>query len=352
MTTSKPTFSRNNRYKKLSEFATHTKSELVKRMFWGRGSWYKNSFHIVVITITGVLLLTGLFSTRYQVSGQASTLDLAYGAYGNSDLLAQGGSLATVVAVDAATNYTVFNHVVREGETLAKIAKQYGVQQDTILWANSSEISPFNPEVRSGMRIKIPEIDGVLHQVRSGDTVDSIASATNGNRFDIIELNQLVPPNYKLDVGQRIFVPQGSLPPEPLPGLYRDYFDNPLSHPACTGYRFQRGLTSYHSGIDLSKMGGCPIRSIAAGQVVFAGWSDGLSGYTVIVEHGDAEAGNSIRSYYLHGSGEIWVRSGEYVKKGQNLMYMGSTGYSTGTHLHLSIRRNNALVDPAVYVPY
>lgn len=342
---------RRNYHHKFKIMMEKVKGELVKRMFWGRGSWYKNSFHLVVITITSVLLVTGLFSTRYQVIGENS-LDIAYGSYGNNDLLAQGGSLATVVAVDAATNYTVYNHVVQDGETINKIAKQYGVQIDTILWANSTEISPFNPEVRKGMRLKIPEIDGVLHTVRAGDTVNSIAEVTHGNVFDIIELNQLVPPDYELTVGQKIFVPQGSLPPEPLPGLYRDYFENPLSHPACTGYQFQRGLTSYHSGIDLSKMGGCPIRSIAAGQVTFAGWADGLSGYTVIVEHGDPATGNSIKSYYLHGDGQIWVKTGDYVKKGQNLMHMGSTGYSTGTHLHLSIRRNNALVDPAIYVPY
>jgi murein DD-endopeptidase MepM/ murein hydrolase activator NlpD len=156
----------------------------------------------------------------------------------------------------------------------------------------------------------------------------------------------LTPPSFKLKVGQTIFVPSGELPPPPIPDLFKDYFANPLSHPSCKGYAFMRGITSYHSGVDLAKGGGCPIRAVAAGTVTLAGWYNG-GGNSVIIDHG-----GGIKSYYYHGSGQFWVKKGDYVRQGQNIMYMGCTGNCTGTHLHLSVSKNGALVDPSKVIPY
>ena len=115
---------------------------------------------------------------------------------------------------------------------------------------------------------------------------------------------------------------------------------NPLSNPMCSGYVFVRGFFPGHNGIDLSKFGGCPIRSIYQGKVIFAGWSPWGEGYTVRIDHG-----NGMQSSYLHGE-TLWVKTGDYVNGGQEIMYMGTTGNSTGIHLHLSIKINGTFIDP------
>ncbi|MCA9379506.1 M23 family metallopeptidase, partial [Candidatus Dojkabacteria bacterium] len=301
-------------------------------------------------------------------------LAVSYGNVGNLDLLQQGGSLNTVLAVDAENaNYKVFTHVVLNGETLQQIADQYGVSKDTVKWANPKLLSPFNDNVTMGATLSIPEINGVLHKIESGDTLDSIVALTAGNRFDIIELNELVPPDYSLAGKEYIFVPNGRIipppPPPPVPYIVRlpsggaciehgvpvqplgsfplGTFTDPLCSPQCQGYSWQRGFSSWHNGADLSKGGGCPIRAAAAGTVTYAGWKGYGSGYTVIIDHG-----NGAETQYLHGDGNIWVRPGDYVYKGQDIMFMGTTGNSTGIHLHFTLKYGGVSIDPAPYVPY
>ncbi len=351
------------------------KKALVSRIFWGRGGLYKNAFHIFLTVFTATFVLVGLLN-RFSISSEdIQALELAYGASANSDMFQQGGILTTVVALDQnQANYTVYNHLVVEGDTLDSISTQYSVTKDTIRWANDSLLGPYSESVKVGWNLKIPQMNGVLYTVKSGDTVDTIlGKVQNSNRFDIAELNNLVPPNYELTVGQQIFVPNGTIVKPPLipqatysqyyggtgyipsgvqpygslPGFPAGSFDDPLTHPSCGGYLWMRGFVlGWHTGVDLSKGGGCPIRAIAAGTVTFAGWS-GTGGFAVYIDHG-----NGVTSEYLHGRGDIWVRKGSYVAKGQEIMYMGSSGNSTGTHLHLTLRYNGQIIDPAPYVPY
>jgi murein DD-endopeptidase MepM/ murein hydrolase activator NlpD len=349
------------------------KQQLVSRMFWGRGGLYRNLFHILVTTLTALLLVSGVLAHIQQAEGSTRSLSVAYGTLGNDDLLQQGGSLTTAVSVDSIQpNYKLFTHVVVKGETLQQIAAQYGVSKDTIKWANDRILSPFNDNVPDGATLYIPEIDGVLYTAKKGDTVDKIVAATAGNRFDIIELNGLIPPDYSVTEGQKIFVPNGKLkaPPAPLPRprVYRTpsgspciesgvgaaigpfpagTFGDPLCAVPCQGYVWMRGFTPWHEGVDLAKGGGCPIRSIGGGTVIYAGWKDSFTGYMVMVDHG-----GGVISEYWHGDGNIWVRKGDQVYRGQDLMYMGQTGNATGIHLHLVMKYNGVLIDPAPYVPY
>lgn len=351
------------------------KKALVSRLFWGRGGLYKNVFHITITFFTLFFVIFGLLNRFALNTDQVQALDLSYGASANSDVFQQGGALTTVVALDQnQADYTVYTHVVAEGQTLDSIATQYGVSKDTIRWANDSLLGPYSESVKVGWSLKIPQMNGVLYTVKAGDSVDTIlAKVQNSNRFDIAELNNLVPPNYELTVGQQVFVPNGSIIKPPLipqavysqyyggtgyipsgvqaygslPGFPIGSFDDPLTHPSCAGYLWMRGFSlGWHTGVDLSKGGGCPIRAIAAGTVTFAGWS-GTGGFAVYIDHG-----NGVTSEYLHGRGDIWVKKGSYVAKGQEIMFMGSSGNSTGTHLHLTLRFNGQIIDPAPYVPY
>ncbi len=126
----------------------------------------------------------------------------------------------------------------------------------------------------------------------------------------------------------------------------RGVFSNPLSHPGCAGYTYSRGFTGYHRGVDLAKGSGCPIRAIATGKVEYAGWSP-LAGFNVRIDHG-----GGITSIYMHGNGTFWVNAGDRVQQGQEIMYMGTTGNSTGVHLHVELRKDGYAVNPAGFIPY
>ncbi len=332
----------------LFEQFTVLKTYLVRRMFWGRGSLYKNSFHLLILVFTVFALLTGLASKALLVEAKQG-LDIAYGQGASSDILEQGGSIHTVLAVDPIQpDIPIRDHVVAPGETLASISTDFNVTEDTIRWANNDLISPFSNDIQSGWDLKVPQINGVLYKAQPGQSVDDIANVTGGNRSDIIELNELVPPDYKLQDGQRVFVPNGSLNVSDVKvtGIPKGVFENPLSNPECNGYSESRGFSSYHDGIDLARYPGCPIRAIATGVVIFAGWSE-LAGFNVRIDHG-----GGIVSKYYHGDGTIWVKVGERVQQGQDIMMMGTTGNSTGVHLHLSLFKNGVAVDPAPYVPF
>ncbi|HCW51563.1 MAG TPA: peptidase M23, partial [Clostridiales bacterium] len=95
----------------------------------------------------------------------------------------------------------------------------------------------------------------------------------------------------------------------------------------------------FHHGIDIGAPYGSYIRAARAGRVVFAGWKGGY-GYTVILDHGDG-----VTTLYAHTS-RLLVRYGQWVETGQVIAKVGSTGYSTGPHLHFEVRVNGVSVNP------
>jgi len=333
-------------------FTAEIKRKIISRMFWGRSNLYKNVVHILVVAITISVTLSGIVYRVSDVSANGSTLSGEY-TIGSNDLLTQGGSISTVLRTDNTNLSALQNkkYTVQSGDSLDSISKQFNVSMDTIRWANPNVISPFTNDIQTGWELAIPEINGVLYTVREGQTLDDIISLTSANndesnRFNIIELNQLVQP-YTINTGYKLFIPDGNLFSQSVEveGIPRGIFINPLSSSDCNGYQYQRGFTSYHDGIDLSKWDGCTVQATANGTVYYAGW-EVLSGFTVKIDHG-----GGIHTYYYH-LGDIYVRSGDRVQQGASIGYMGSTGNSTGTHLHFVLKKDYNAVDPEPYVPY
>jgi LysM repeat protein len=340
--------SRNNR-------VYDVQAKFVSRLFWGRSYLYKNIIHLIIVSITLFVTISVLVYRVSLVSGSSPIAEASTLA-STSDLLYQGSSIETVLLnAEKGINISTIKYTVKPGESLKEIADDHGVSQDTIRWASTDVLNPFTNQVDEGMVLTIPEINGVLYEVKPGDTLDSIISITSlsndeANRFNVIELNSLTAP-YTLTAGQKIFIPNGNLKSADTVGqiidIPRGVFSNPLASPDCVGYIWQRGYLSYHNGIDLSRYPGCPIQAIANGVVTYAGWGNQGEGYHVKVDHG-----GGIVSHYYHGSGEFWVKSGDRVTQGQNIMMMGTSGNSTGVHLHISLFKNGGSVNPEGYIPY
>ncbi len=250
----------------------------------------------------------------------------------------------------------IITHVVEEGETLSSIAERYGLQVDTILWENDLTATS---KIQPGDELHILPVDGVRHKVTRGETIYSI-----GKRYGLDESQVQVIVDYpfneflndetfELVIGQYLMVPQGiirtsttttrtvvtTLTPDAGSVSATGSFIWPASGGISQGYSF------YHKALDISNRGGGPILSADAGVVTVAGWVDN-SGYgnRVIVDHG-----NGYTTLYAHMS-SISVRVGQRVNRGNVLGQMGSTGRSTGTHLHFEIRQGGALLNPLTFL--
>lgn len=344
------------------------KAWAVRRMFWGRSSLYRSAFHSIVSIVTIVAVISGL-STRLNVvtsASERSGLDLNSGILGRQDIFSQAGTAESIGSVgENEKDYPEYKHIVERGETLSEIAGIYQISESTIKWANDLTSETLNV----GQVLRIPGIDGVFIKVEEGDTLESIADEHQGNVADIIDLNSdvLDPRNPELKVGMELFIPSGVIPtpvparrvyysnPQPQPPAVGDpggisvpsgTFVHPLgTDPGCAGWTWSRGFSPWHGGADMAKSGGCWINAAGSGTVIRAGWGNGGEGYNVVIDHG-----NGIHTLYYHGSGAFAVSVGQSVQAGQKILYMGSTGYSTGTHLHLEVRVNGYKVNPEAYI--
>ena len=234
---------------------------------------------------------------------------------------------------------SVVEYVVQEGDSIGFIASDYGVSVASIIWANeladADSISP-------GQVLKIPPVSGVLHTVKSGDTVSSIASVYDAEVDDIIAYNAL-PKSGELSINRVLVIPNGTVPSRVtttttvatttrsfgyLPNL-DGYFMQPT-----TGMNW--GRIHGRNGVDIANplCGQVPIYASADGVVTFAsgvGAYNGGFGNYVKISHP-----NGTETLYAHAS-KVLVGSGQAVAQGQQIATMGTTGRSTGCHLHFEV---------------
>jgi LysM repeat protein len=241
-------------------------------------------------------------------------------------------------------------YIVREGDTLDAIAKMFNVSKNTIIWANSLKGST----VAVGQELVILPVSGVKHTVVKGDTVSSIAKKYSADASDILSYNNL-PANAALTVGQVVIVPDGELGSAAASSgssnssgtckytasNYEKLLVNPCKYPSYPGYYAKpipgapktQELHGYN-GIDFGAKTGTTIGAAANGTVIVAksgGYNGGYGSY-VVVSHP-----NGTQTLYAHMS-NVYVTVGQSVSQGQQIGAVGSTGKSTGPHLHFEIR--------------
>lgn len=244
-------------------------------------------------------------------------------------------------------------YVVQEGDTLGAIAERYGLSISTVLWSNSLS---YTSTIRPGQELTILPVDGVVYTVRSGDTLSRIARQYAVDVETIMEQNGLASAN-RLAIGDKLLLP-GAAPPSRVSTTRSSASISTLFTPpsvsapsaAVDGWIWPtnwRVITQYygwrHTGVDID--GDYTTSSFAArgGVVIYSGWRSGY-GLTVEVDHGDGYV-----TRYAHHS-KNYVAVGEVVSAGQVLAQTGTTGRSTGTHLHFEVIRNGRFQNPLDYV--
>jgi murein DD-endopeptidase MepM/ murein hydrolase activator NlpD len=243
---------------------------------------------------------------------------------------------------------------VQTGENPTIIAQKFGLDLSTIIWANGTLEE--NPELLSvGQTLLIPALDGVLHTVKEGDTLNSLATLYKVDVSLIVWFpgNGLSSADAPLQVGQNIMVPGGRKPyvaPPAAPAppqrvaqqststSNRGYFAWP------TGGAISQASHAYHVALDIAAPMNTPIYASAGGTIVYSGWDDSGYGYTILIDHG-----NRWRTRYAHLSG-MYFEVGDWVNQGELIALMGSTGRSTGPHLHFEILYNGWRYNPYDYL--
>jgi murein DD-endopeptidase MepM/ murein hydrolase activator NlpD len=314
----------------------------------------------------------------------AASVDLPVSDYA---LYAAGGSLLYQQSdiVRQADPYTiipdrprrgVIEYTVQTGDTLFGIANRFGVSPESILWNNEetlkNEAGNVDPhKILPGTLLVIPPVSGVLHIVQEGDTLESIAEAykvtVDAIVVDAAQWNNLLegrlPP-----AGSSLIVPGGqrefkgwALPKAtrsvasgaaaPALGLCANVaggglqgsgsFMWPSNSHWVSGYNY----SAWHPGVDLAGRPGDPAVAADNGFVVYAGWSNVGYGNLVVIDHA-----NGWQTWYAHLS-QIYVTCGQDVWKGSTIGAIGSTGNSSGPHLHFETRYQGDLPNPWNVLP-
>ncbi len=288
------------------------------------------------------------------VADDATDTDSNLDDSSNDALSATTGALrVSTEDIDYPLDDTISQYEVKKGDTIATVAKLFGVSKNTIMWANDLKTDKLTP----GQTIIILPITGVRVTVAKGDTISSIAKKYNGDVDEIAKYNG-IPADTKLTVGDVVIVPDGEIAAPTIatvkkviqkvaygvsPGAVSTYerlldsYSNStppgfLMRPISGGIKTQ-GLHG-HNGVDLASSVGTPVMASANGTVIAAKSSGYNGGYgeMIIIAH----AGN-IQTVYGHLS-RVNVTVGQVVSQGQVIGAVGNTGKSTGPHLHFEVR--------------
>lgn len=330
----------------------------VRKLFWGRGNVFKFAVQFVAGMLVVVTIALSGYRARITEAAKAEVLMARSQGY-SKDLAAQYSSTKTVLTDDT-TRYEQIEYIVKGGDSMSVIAEYHLVSVDAILWAN--DMTPYDV-IRPGMVIKIPPGEGVLITVKDGDTLEKLSEKYKANPQTIIDHNHLTPP-FTLASGQNLFLPGGSIEaPKPVktspiftgvintktPGSTGTYtpinsnVDKFLAWPVSGGGRLTQCYSGYHNGVDIADKAGPTVIAAAPGVVTLAGCQSGNcpsgevggSGlaWTVIVDHG-----NGFSTVYGHiSTGDIYVKNGDIVSRGQALGKMGQSGTAYGIHLHFML---------------
>ncbi len=251
------------------------------------------------------------------------------GAYGDADYVVYNVMEPEIVA-GSSGGFQVY--VVQGGDTLSKIGAKFGLSSSAVYWANSTRLS--NPNsLRIGQKLTIPPTNGMTVTVKSGETLSGLASKYKTTVKAIQATNGLT--GTTLTLGQVLLLP---VTPPAIPNTCgaacAGWTGQRLKWPVPSSHRITQYYSRSHWAVDIAAHTGAPVVAAYSGTVIWAGWKTGYGsggGIVVWLSHG-----GQLWSTYNHLS-RVNVRKGQTVKAGQTVGAIGSTGLSTGPHLHFEV---------------
>jgi murein DD-endopeptidase MepM/ murein hydrolase activator NlpD len=281
-------------------------------------------------------------AARLDLSGDAE----AIGSQPAGPYLADG-TLLKPIAVDTSIADgadTLRSYRVRSGDTLTGIARHFGVSMMTLWWANHLKSKD---DLKVGQKLVIPPVDGTVHVVKAGETLAKIANAANVSAADIVSFNGLT--DESVVVGQTLILPGARGKPIPPPkaaprtassggggssSVPKSYGGGQFAWPVPGG-TISQYFHYGHPALDIQAPYGSRIVAAASGTVIYAGWKDNGGGYQVWIAHG-----SGLYTTYNHMSA-ITVGNGEHVGRGEQVGRVGQSGWATGPHCHFEVWRGH-----------
>lgn len=306
--------------------------------------------------------------TASSVNSETSASLPGYNMGELDDAIARRTSLHTNIPTRARTD--VIEYSVTPGDSVFGIAKSFNIKPETVLWANYDQLNDSPDMLNPGMVLNVPPVNGVYYQWQEGDTLESVALkfdakvadilAWEGNKFDLT--NPSVNPDSWIMIpnGHREFrqwlvptiarahsgVSKSVLGPGACEGDYSGaYGSGSFAWPSGNHTLSGNDYWSGHLGIDIAGQLGDGVFASDAGVVVFAGWANGGYGNMVMIDHG-----NGYQTLYAHLS-SVGAGCGQSVGSGTYIGAVGSTGNSTGAHLHFEVRYMGGFIDPWYVLP-
>ena len=227
---------------------------------------------------------------------------------------------------------------------MGDLAINFNLNEDTILSVNGIKNSRL---LQIGQVLRIPNQDGIVSAVEQGDTIYSLAEKYGSDAEAIRVANQLFSDAVRPETA--LFIPGGRLSWEERQERNGDLFIWPVTGRISSNFGWRsdpfgaRGR-EFHNGLDIAALMGTPVRASMAGRVSSAGF-DTVFGNFIIITHS-----RGFRTLYGHMS-RLRVRQGDYVGSGQQIGDVGSTGRSTGPHLHFSVYDQGTTVNPRTVLP-
>jgi len=273
-------------------------------------------------------------------------MDNAGGSFDeNGNVINDEGKVLTASSLEITKSVSYQSYKVKSGDTISSIALKFGLTNiSTLISVNGIDNVR---TLRSGQKIRIPNQDGISYVVGRGDNLNALSLKYKVSVEQIVDANDLT--HGILSVGQELFIPGAKMDSASLKKAMGELFVSPITSRYRISSRFGlrsdpfTGVKSHHTGVDMACPTGTPINSAMSGKVVYVGWSNIFGNY-VIINHG-----NGYQTLYGHMSKTL-CRTGQSVSQGTRIGLVGSTGYSTGPHLHFTVYKNGKLIDPLTLI--
>ena len=260
-------------------------------------------------------------------------------------LSAQTENPQTATAISDKLRDKIIEYKVVEGDTVSTVAEKFGISSQTIRWQNDLK----GDRLTAGKTLQILPVTGIAHAVKPGDNIYSIGRRYLAEPQAIVDFPFNTFTNdetFELAVGQLLVVPDG-VPPKEAPAAIARRRTPDVGTVVASGVfvwpasgELSQRFAWYHRGIDIANKSGPDTVAADSGIIEFADCTPGGYGCHIVIDHG-----NGYKTLYGHFS-RLYVSAGQRVARGNSIGKMGSTGRSTGMHLHFEIIQGGVNLNP------